>query len=69
MRYIEAVELAMGRKGKYEMMDIQPGDVPATHASTMELEKYIGFKPETSVEKGVKNFIEWYKKHYNLELD
>ena len=67
MRYIEAVELAMGVKGKYNMMDIQPGDVPATHADTMALEKYISFKPGTTVEKGVEKFIDWYNEYYNLK--
>ena len=66
MRYIEAVETALGLKGKYNMMDIQPGDVPATHADTRALENYIGFCPETSVEEGVDRFIEWYKAYYNI---
>ena len=68
MRYIEAVESALGVKGKYNMMDIQPGDVPATHADTNALEEYIGFRPQTSVEKGVSNFIDWYKTFYNIKL-
>lgn len=66
MRYIEAIETALGLKGKYNMMDIQPGDVPATHADTTALEDYIGFRPETSVEEGVNMFIEWYKTYYNI---
>jgi len=66
MRYIEAVETALGVKGKYNMMDIQPGDVPATHADTSALEKYIGFRPETSIEEGVSKFISWYKSYYKL---
>jgi UDP-glucuronate 4-epimerase len=66
MRYIEAVESALGLKGKYNMMDIQPGDVPATHADTTSLEDYIGFKPKTTVEEGVRNFISWYKEFYNI---
>ena len=48
------------------MMDIQPGDVPATHADTTALENYIGFKPKTTVEDGVAAFIEWYKAYYRL---
>lgn len=64
MRYIESVESAMGIKAEYNMMDIQPGDVPATHADTTALEDYIGFKPETSVEEGVSKFISWYKEYY-----
>ena len=66
MRYIEAVESAMGVKGIYNMMDIQPGDVPATHADTNSLEKYIGFKPNTLIEQGVAQFIKWYKEYYSI---
>ena len=68
MRYIEAVESSLGVKGKYNMMDIQPGDVPATHADTGALEEYIGFKPQTTVEEGVSRFISWYKEYYNLSF-
>ena len=66
MRYIEAVESSLDLKGKYNMMDIQPGDVPATHADTTALEEYIGFKPQTTVEEGVSSFISWYKEYYKL---
>ena len=66
MRYIEAVETSLGLKGKYNMMDIQPGDVPATHADTSALEEYISFKPQTTVEEGVSRFITWYKEYYKL---
>lgn len=68
MRYIEAVESSLGIAGQYNMMDIQPGDVPATHADTTALEEYIGFKPQTTVEEGVARFITWYKEYYNLVL-
>ena len=68
MRYIEAVESSLGVKGKYNMMDIQPGDVPATHADTTALEEYISFKPQTSIEEGVSRFIDWYKEYYELVL-
>jgi UDP-glucuronate 4-epimerase len=66
MHYIEAVESAMGVKGKYNMMDIQPGDVPVTHADTSVLERYIGFKPRTSVKDGVSKFIQWYKGYQSI---
>ena len=66
MRYIEAVESSLGVKGKYNMMDIQPGDVPATHADTSALEEYIGFKPQTTIEEGVTQFTLWYKKYYKI---
>ncbi len=60
MTYIEALEKALGKFAIKNMMDIQPGDVPATHADTNALEEYIQFKPQTSVEEGVRKFVEWY---------
>jgi UDP-glucuronate 4-epimerase len=64
MRYIEAVESSLGMKGSYKLMDIQPGDVPATHADTESLHKYINYRPSTTVEEGVDQFIKWYKSYY-----
>lgn len=66
MRYIEAVESSLGLKGQYNMMDIQPGDVPATHADTKALQEYIGFRPQTTIEDGVREFINWYKIYYGI---
>tara|TARA_Y100000766_G_C18895127_1_gene600548 strand:- start:630 stop:1685 length:1056 start_codon:yes stop_codon:yes gene_type:complete len=66
MRYIKAIETSLQKKGNYNMMDMQPGDVPATHADTTELEKYINFKPNTNVENGIQKFIDWYKDYYSL---
>ena len=60
MDYIEALEKAFGVKAKKKMMDIQPGDVPATHADVKALENYIHFKPKTSIEQGVRNFANWF---------
>jgi len=61
MRYIKAIENALGVKATYNMLDIQPGDVPETHADTTLLEEYINFRPKTTVELGISRFIEWYK--------
>lgn len=62
MTYIEALEKALGKTALKNMMDIQPGDVAATHADTTALEEYVKFKPQTSVEEGVSKFVEWYLK-------
>jgi len=43
---------------------MQAGDVPATHADTTALEKYTGFRPQTTVKEGVRRFVEWYQKYY-----
>lgn len=64
MQYIEALEKALGKTAKKNFMDIQAGDVPATHADVSKLEKFVNFKPKTSVEDGVKRFVDWYKLVY-----
>jgi len=60
MAYIEALEKALGKTAKKYFMDIQAGDVPATHADVTKLEEYVNFRPQTSVEEGVKRFVDWY---------
>jgi UDP-glucuronate 4-epimerase len=60
MAYIEALEKALGKTAKKNFMDIQAGDVPATHADVSKLEEYVNFRPQTSVEEGVKRFVDWY---------
>jgi UDP-glucuronate 4-epimerase len=59
--YIHALEKALGQSAKKNMMGIQPGDVPATHANTSNIENYVCFKPSTDVFTGVKAFVDWYK--------
>jgi UDP-glucuronate 4-epimerase len=62
MAYIEALEKALGKTAKKNFMDIQAGDVPATHADVSKLEEYVSFRPQTTVEEGVQRFVDWYLK-------
>ncbi|MCK5602451.1 NAD-dependent epimerase [Candidatus Pacearchaeota archaeon] len=64
MDFIEAIEHALGKKANKEFLPIQPGDVPATYAEVDDLIERVGFKPETSIIKGVEKFIEWYLDYY-----
>lgn len=48
------------------MLPMQPGDVLATSADTQALYEVIGFKPHTSVEEGVQQFVDWYKNFYHV---
>ena len=45
---------------------MQPGDVQVTYADVRKAEKWLDFKPKISIEKGVKNFVTWYKNYYNF---
>ena len=66
MNYIEAIEKALGITAKKNLMSMQPGDVLETSADTEALFKAIGFKPQTGVEEGVKNFVDWYRDFYRV---
>lgn len=52
-------------KEHMKLVPMQPGDVPVTYANTTALENDFGFKPHTSLKKGLKKFAEWYKEFYN----
>ncbi|MCE9939521.1 NAD-dependent epimerase [Serratia liquefaciens] len=67
MKYISALEQALGIEARKNMLPMQPGDVLDTSADTAELYRVIGFKPETSVDEGVKRFVEWYKSFYKAQ--
>jgi len=64
MRYIEVLEENLGKTAKKNMLPMQPGDVPATWADVDDLREAVGYQPTTSVEDGVKKFVEWYREYY-----
>ncbi len=64
LRYIEVLEDCLGRKAERIMKPLQPGDVPDTFANVDELIADVGYKPDTPVEVGVRNFVEWFKGYY-----
>ena len=66
IKYIEAIEKALGVTAKKNLLPMQPGDVLETSADTTALYKAIGFKPQTSVEEGVERFVSWYREFYNV---
>ena len=49
-------------------MPLQPGDVPDTSADISNLKDFSGYEPKTSIKIGVKNFIDWYKEYYKVNL-
>jgi UDP-glucuronate 4-epimerase len=62
--FIEAIELATGKKSKRNYLPIQPGDVPATWADVSDLFRDLNYQPATSMVQGVNEFIKWYKNYY-----
>lgn len=66
LRYIEVLEDCLGKKAEKNMLPLQPGDVPYTYADTSDLMNDVGYKPDTSVEEGIKKFVDWYRGFYNI---
>jgi UDP-glucuronate 4-epimerase len=64
LRYIEIIEECVGKKAQLNLMPLQPGDVPDTCANVDDLMSDVGYRPDTSVEVGVKRFVDWYRSYY-----
>jgi UDP-glucuronate 4-epimerase len=66
MDFISAIEKHTGKEAIKNFMPIQTGDVPATYADVSGLEKAIDYKPKTSVDFGIQQFIKWYREFYKI---
>ncbi len=67
MELISTLETALGRTAEKNMMELQPGDVPATYADVDALVKDVGFAPRTPIAEGVGRFVEWYRSYYGIK--
>ena len=65
IKTVKAIEKNLGKEAIKNYMPIQPGDVVSTSADTSKLEEWIKFKPNTTIDNGVKKFINWYIDFYN----
>jgi UDP-glucuronate 4-epimerase len=66
MRYIEVLEDCLGRKAVLDLLPMQAGDVPATLANTSQLAAAVGFTPATTVETGIRRFVDWYREYHHV---
>lgn len=67
MRFISALESALGKEAEKIYLDMKPGDVLRTCADVSDLERDINFKPSTSIEDGLVKFVEWYNGYYDVK--
>lgn len=65
--FIETLERHLGKKAKKEYLPLQAGDVPKTYADVDDLVRDVGFKPNTSIDEGIRKFVEWYREFYNAQ--
>jgi UDP-glucuronate 4-epimerase len=66
MHLVALLEKELGRTAVKDMLPMQPGDVTETFADVGDLTRDIGFRPETSIEDGIRGFVAWYRGHYKV---
>ena len=64
MDFIETIENALDKKATKIFKEMQPGDVYKTFADVSDLENDFGYAPNTPIEKGIGEFVAWYKSFY-----
>ena len=64
MDFIKAIEKKLNKKANINLMPIQPGDVERTFADVSELVRELDYKPSTTIEQGIEQFIDWYLEFY-----
>jgi UDP-glucuronate 4-epimerase len=64
MNFIETLETALNKKAKKEYLPMQPGDVLKTFANVDSLKTDFGYAPNTTLRKGIEEFVKWYQGYY-----
>jgi UDP-glucuronate 4-epimerase len=64
MEFITEIETSVGQVAEKNFMDMQAGDVESTYADTTGLINDLNYRPYTSLDKGVANFVKWYREFY-----
>jgi UDP-glucuronate 4-epimerase len=66
MHVVALLEKELGRAAVKQMLPMQPGDVTETFADVDDLMRDVGFRPQTSIEDGIADFVAWYRGHYKV---
>ena len=63
-QFIQSIENAIGKNAIKNNLPMQPGDVPITYADITDMARDFKYDPKTSIEEGIKKFVEWYNEYY-----
>ena len=63
--FVDAIEDELGIEANRNYMEIQPGDVPATWANAELLQNLTGYRPETNIKEGIRDFVTWFRDYYD----
>jgi len=64
--FVRIIEGVLNKKATVNFLPMQPGDIRSTEADVSDLIRDTGFHPTTSLEEGIKNFVDWYKNYYHI---
>ncbi|MEO7041294.1 MAG: NAD-dependent epimerase [Gemmatimonadaceae bacterium] len=64
LEFVEVLERHLGIRAERRYLPMQPGDVLATYADVTDLERDVGYRPETPIEIGLGRFVDWYRNYY-----
>ena len=65
LKFIDLLEYHLDKKAIKVFKPMLKVDVKETYANITSLDEWIGFKPKTSFETGIKIFADWYSKYYS----
>lgn len=66
LEYIETLEKALGKTAEKNLLPLQLGDVPDTYADVEALVDDVGYRPKTTIQEGIGNFVKWYRDFYQV---
>ncbi len=64
--FISILEKELDKKAEKNFLPLQPGDIVETCADISDIIRDVGFEPRTSIEEGIKRFIEWFRDYYKI---
>ncbi|MET0636781.1 MAG: NAD-dependent epimerase [Chitinophagaceae bacterium] len=66
MLFIHQLEEQIGKKASLDMQDMQAGDVQDTWADVDDLINHFNYRPDTTIQDGLKHFINWFREYYRV---
>jgi UDP-glucuronate 4-epimerase len=66
--FIECIEKELGKKAIRQLKPLQPGDVPETYADIDHSREKLGFSPKVKIERGISDFVTWYKDYFKVKV-
>ncbi|CAO2211588.1 unnamed protein product [Urochloa humidicola] len=69
-RMVAILEKLLGKKARKRVVTMPSnGDVPFTHANVTHAARDFGYRPATSLEDGLRHFVEWFVRYYKVDIE